>query len=67
MKKQEWLFALSLVALGLLCMMMPLAYISPPDSIHSFLAVFFRVCIWFIVFLIVIGFIYVYIKKRNKR
>ena len=67
MKKKEWLFALTLVALGVLCMMMPLAYISYTDSVHSFITAFFRICVWFIVLLIVIGFIYAYIKKRNKR
>lgn len=65
MKWTEWLFATSLVFIGLTCLTMSATWMFNPDSIQSYFNAFVQICLWAAIPVILAAVFYIIIRKRK--
>lgn len=66
MKRIEWLIAIALVVIGLSCLTMSAASMMNPESIHDYFSTFMQICLWIAVPLIIVGVVYILIKRKKR-
>lgn len=69
MKKIEWLLAVSLIIIGLICLTIPAATMWGNGSIKSYVTILMQICFWTGLPGLIIGVLYVIIlvgRKNNK-
>lgn len=65
MKTIEWVIALSLVFIGLLCLTMSASWMLNPDNIRSYLTTLLRICLWTGGPVLVAGLIYFFLGRKK--
>ncbi len=66
MKKSDWFFSLSLIVMGLGCVVMSAVYVSHPEGAYAYVSTVLKICIWFTVPGFLYGVIYMLIKLRGR-
>jgi hypothetical protein len=69
MKRLDWIIAISLVVIGLSCLTMSATSIMKPESIHDYLNMLMRICLWTGIPVLIAGIAYLIFKRNrgNKR
>ncbi len=66
MKKIEWLIAVLLILMGLVCLTVSATVMWGPESIETYLRTFIQLCLWMGLPIIIIGIIYLLFLKKRK-
>ncbi|QOY36879.1 hypothetical protein AWH56_004295 [Anaerobacillus isosaccharinicus] len=67
MKKTDWLIALSFIVIGLSCLAMAILFSLSHYSTLIFFGILFQICLWFIIPLLILIFIWIILKFPNKK
>ncbi|UOF92330.1 hypothetical protein LSG31_09275 [Fodinisporobacter ferrooxydans] len=67
MKFTEWLIALSLIVIGLLCLTMSATATVGLSSIQPFVSMLLQICLWTGIPLVIAMVVYIIIKTKNQK
>jgi heme/copper-type cytochrome/quinol oxidase subunit 2 len=67
MRKIEWLIAILLIVIGLGCLTISATTMLEAETLETYLSTFIQLCLWMGIPILVIGIIYVILKKRRSK
>lgn len=65
MKKIEWIFALFLVIIGVVCLTVSATWVLNPDTIRSYVATLLQICLWIAIPAVIGIIIYILLQKKK--
>ncbi|UOF90903.1 hypothetical protein LSG31_01035 [Fodinisporobacter ferrooxydans] len=67
MKFTEWLIALSLIVIGLLCLTMSATATASQTAVQPFVSMLLQICLWASIPLVFATVAYIIIKMKNRK
>lgn len=67
MKRADWIIASSFILFGLACFIMSISFIEHSAFVHSLMISAFRYCLWIGFPLMIIGFLYLWLKNQKRK
>lgn len=67
MNRSDWLLSIAFILVGLACFAMSTIYVSHPNALYVYISKAINLCIWIGVPLMIVGLVYLFIKKKSNK